>query len=200
MAFDREPIFWTSTRPGYNNVDRERVTNVNGKRIVERVPQRGHQGDYENRRLAKGQRYITAVRHEGHVVSVVMTNGAAHMDPNTEFGLYQKAKMAHLGWYPIGGCPLAALANGNMMPGHFTDQSLLKDVPCPPSSCSEAKPCRHAIAERDARRKENSEAAKEVESKFVDPTTRMIDANREQSTELANIIAKALAGKDSAKK
>ena len=61
----RPPIFWTSTIPGYNDADRQRVRFDDGERIVERIPQRAHIGDYENRKRAPGVRSVRVVRHDG---------------------------------------------------------------------------------------------------------------------------------------
>ena len=141
---EREAIFWTSTSAGYNTRDREKSRMEGGRKVVEKVPQRGHQGDYESRRPARGVRYITVVRHEGHRVSLVLTSAAAHLDHNTPQGQYQLAKAKHHGWYQIGQCPCALLVTGGMLPEHFVDKKVAKDKPCEHGVYSGAKPCRHA--------------------------------------------------------
>lgn len=189
----REPVFWTSTLPGYNDRDRQKVRFENGKKIVERIPQRGHMGDYENRRPARGTRSIRTVRHDGHVIDHVLTSGAAHLDPTTPQGQYQLAKGRHFGWYPIGSCPLAMLAIGNVQKDHFHDQTLLADQPCPPGSCNENKPCKHALAELEARRKTRAVEAAELQARFRDPAEKMVDAQREQTAALTSTIREVLA-------
>lgn len=197
---EREPCFWTSTRPGYNSKDRELVSFVDGKRIVERVPQRGHQGDYEDRRPARGIRSVRTVRSDGHTVHMVLTNGAAHLDHTTQFGQYQNAKAEHLGWYPVGSCPLARLANGQLQPQHFRVQSMLKETPCAPKSYSEKSPCKHSIAEELARKAAwaSGEMA-ELEHKFKNSSDKLAEAQRDQTSALVGAITAAMAAKDSKK-
>lgn len=189
----REPVFWTSTLPGYNDRDRTRVRFEAGKKIVERIPQRGHMGDYENRRPARGVRSVRTVRHDGHVIDHVLTCGAAHLDHTTSYGQYQQAKGRHFGWYPLASCPIALLAIGSIQRDHFHDQSLLGDQPCPPGSCSEKSPCKHALAELEARRKTRAIEAADLQARFRDPAEKMVDAQREQTTALTNTIREVLA-------
>lgn len=197
--FDREPIFWTSTRPGYNKRDRERVSFVDGEQRVERVPQRGHQGDYENRRPARGVRSVRVVRHEGHIIEMVVTNGAAHLDPHTEWGQYQFAKARFHGWFQLGSCPLARVAAGELSPSHFRAQSILKDRPCAPGTCSEKEPCKHALAEIEARRAAQAKANAELERKYAGAAERQIEAQREQTAALVEALTSALGPKEPAK-
>lgn len=190
--FDREPIFWTSTKPGYNTKDRERVRNENGRRIVERIPQRGHQGDYENRRPAQGVRSVRVVCHDGNTVDSTLTSAAAHLDHTTPQGQYVMAKWRHFGWFPLGNCPLALLGVGQLQIGHFRDQSIVSESPCPPNSCNTANPCKHALAELAARRSAQRAEALEVESKYVDPTQKILDGQRDNTAELGKIISQAI--------
>lgn len=180
---DREPIFWSTTQSGYNTKDRERDIVVAGRRIKERFPQRGHDGDYEDKKLARhaNQRFVRVVRHEGHITPLVLTNAAAHLDTNTDFAGYQKAKMRHFGWFALGMCPLALLAMGDLSTDHFADQSLVKQAPCAPRTYSEAEPCPHCKAETTARRALNAEIELERNASYKDSTEKLIDAQREQT-------------------
>jgi hypothetical protein len=193
--FERETIFWTSTRPGYNDRDRQKVTFVDGKRVVERVPQRGHQGDYENRRPARGIRSVDVVRHDGHRVHCCVTNGAAHLDDNTEWAQYMRAKWRYFGWYPIGSCPLALVLTGTMRKSHFVDQSLLSERPCEHGTFSVDKPCKHALAEWRARQKQQAAVMDEVEKNFRDPNEKIVDATREQTQAIVGAVTAALKGR-----
>jgi hypothetical protein len=187
-----EAIFWTSTTPGYNTRDREREHVVAGKRIKERFPQHGHEGSYDSRKRARGQRFIRVVRHDGHVVPLVLTNAAAHLDPTTPFGNYQRAKMRHLGWFPLGSCPLAMLATSQVTPEQFVNQAMLKDAPCAPGSYTEAKPCPHCAAETVARQKAHAEFEVGEMAKFKDPTEKLVEAGREQTQAIVGAITDAL--------
>jgi hypothetical protein len=189
----REPVFWTSTLPGYNDRDRHRVRFENGKKLVERIPQRGHMGDYENRRPARGIRSVRVIRHDGHLVDSVLTNGAAHLDHTTSYGQYMQAKWRFFGWIPLGSCPLALLAIGSIERDHLHDQSILADQPCAPGSCSEKDPCKHATAELAARRKSRATETSELQARFRDPAEKMVDAQREQTAALTSVIADVLA-------
>jgi hypothetical protein len=194
--FEREPIFWTSTRPGYNQRDREIVRFEDGRRIVEKVPQRGHQGDYENRktdsRCARA-RWLHVVTDKGNWIRMVLTNAAAHFDANTDWGQYQRAKARYFGWFPVWSCPLALLSTGELKRGQIVDRSLLEQKPCEPGSYSEQKPCPHCVSETDARRARH--AADEVEryKNYVDATEKTISANRQDMREQTETLAKAIA-------
>jgi hypothetical protein len=190
--FYREPIFWTSTVPGYNTADRERRTIRDGKEVVERVPQIGHQGDYEHKSLAQGIRYIEVVRHEGHIINQVLTNAAAHLDINTGWFQQQRGKALYWGWYPIATCPVALLRTGELQPRHIKDASLLNAQPCEHGTYDREHRCPHSISEQAARSKWWATAEAERVAAYKDPTDRMIEAGREQSRELANVVADAI--------
>jgi hypothetical protein len=194
--FEREPIFWTSTKPGYNDKDRTRVRFENGKRIVERVPQRGHQGDYENRRPARGIRSVRVVRHDGHVVDSVLTSGAAHLDHSTPQGQYIQAKWRHFGWFPLGSCPLAMMLSGQIQRDHLHmlqhNPAFADLTPCAHGVAKESDPCPHALAELEARRASRRADAKQVEATFADREQRLLDAQRDNNRELGQIIADAI--------
>jgi hypothetical protein len=195
--FDREPILWCS-RPGHNR-EREIVRFENGKRIIEKIPQRGHQGDYENRRIDRrcaAARWIHVVRHDGFAVRMLLTNGAAGMDPNDSWGQYQKAKARYFGWFPIGSCPLALVATGDIKASQLVDRSLIGQKACEPGSYSEATPCPHCLSEHRARIGAHADAETERYKNFQDVHEKQIDAHRadmrEQTQALTTAIAAAL--------
>jgi hypothetical protein len=191
--FYREPIFWSSTVPGYNTSDRERRSiGPDGREIVERVPQIGHQGDYENKKVASGVRYIEVVRHEGHVVALCLTNAAAHLDPSTGWGQQQRGKAHHFGWFPIGLCPVALLGTGELQAHHVKDRSLLDAEPCKPGTYGRENRCPHNIAEQVARSKFWGMAEAERAKAYKDPTDRLIEANQQQQREFAQTLAEAI--------
>jgi hypothetical protein len=155
--FHREPTFYTTTNAeviGYNKPDRESVVMRGGTAVRIKHPQAGHQGDYDApiRMRAEGYRYITVVNSVGNVIFYTLTNGAADMNPNSEYALDRKQKARFHGWYRLGQCPVALLRAGEMHAGHFADESLLKAQPCQAGEHSLERPCKHALAEQAARR------------------------------------------------
>lgn len=203
---DREPIFWTSVRPGYNDADRQRPMMVDGKRVLEKFPQHGHVGDYDNKKRAGGQRFVYMIRHDGHEAAIVLTNAAAHLDPNTPYGQYVRMKARFLGWFGVADCPVAMLMICRMQPHHFVDKTLLDARPCN-TQHTRAEPCPHAIAEKAARVAQNNRIAAEREVAYKDANGKLIEAgaaqtaaiiegNLEATRELGKILASAIAQRD----
>lgn len=194
----------------YNRADRERPFMKGGKRLVERVPQSGHTGDYTDRRKAPGVRYVTMVRHDGNTISFVLTCGASHMDANSDYGKLMQAKARFLGWYGPEQCPVAMYVAGQLDENHFADASLLKATPCNRSK-GEKGPCEHSIAEKAARMAVHNESQKQIEIDNKDKATTLqekaIAAQREQTEamvqsnrELAAAIGAGLATASKGKK
>lgn len=187
---NREPIFWTTTTPGYNASDRERrvwVDDVlpNGKKIrkqaTEKFPQRGHLGDYETRFQAPGERWMLVVRHDGHEVRAVLTNGAAHMDSATGYGQYVRAKARALGWYDPRQCPCALLATGGLQPEHIVSEEVKAAEPCRPGAYDPKKErCPHSIAEKAARMAATKEIQDQREIAFKTKEDKLLEVMREQ--------------------
>lgn len=195
MSIEREPIFWTSTNAGANQRERERVRFEGGEKIVERVPQRGHQGDYEDKRPAKGVRSVRVVRIDGHSVDHHLTTAAAMLDPTTSMGQYQVAKMRHLGWFPIGRCPCALLTTGELQAGHIVDQKVAKDRPCDPGTYNEKKPCKHSLAEQLARQSLHGTKEAKRMAGFKDPTAQLVESSQAQTAAIVGAITDALGSK-----
>ena len=189
----REPCFWSmtpSSNPGYNLQDRERwITAADGSKRKEKFPQRGHQGDYEDRRPARGVRSITMVRHDGHQDEVVLTNAAAHLDHTTPYGQYVLMKARHLGWFSPGSCPAALIAAGELSPYSFIAPGIADATPCARGTYSLEKPCQHAIAETAARVVKNTaeNAARVAANKSV------AEQSAESQKMMAETVAQALA-------
>lgn len=200
---DREPIFWTSSRAGYNDADRQNTRMVGGKRVLEKFPQHGHVGDYDNKQKAGGQRFVYMIRHDGHEVAVCLTNAAAHLDPNSAYGQYVRMKARFLGWFGVADCPVAMLMIGRMHGDHFADKRLLDARPCTSHDHTRAKPCPHAIAEKAARVEQHNIAEAERNASYKDANDKMIEAqnaqtaaiiegNRRATEQLATTLAAAM--------
>lgn len=167
---NHEPIFWTSTQPNYSDKDRVKESMIDGKRVRERIPQRGHVGEYDNYTMAPGVRFIRVIRHDGHIVDSVLTNGAAHMDPHSAYGQYIQAQHRHFGWFGAGECPCALVASGRFSRECLVHPANRDAQPCEPGSYSGQKPCPHTVAELRARREQHNGlmAEKEASSKSKD--------------------------------
>lgn len=196
--FEREPCFWTSTTPGYNTKDRQRTFMKDGVKVTERFPQRGHAGDYEDRRKAQGTRFVRLIDHHGHEIFHTLTNAAAHLDHTAPFGQYMMAKARYLGWFMPGSCPCAALATGELKASHIVDKSLLKAQACTVGSYSYENQCPHSVSERLARQKQNKTvqdkrelAMKGADVRNLEATQAMTEKVAEAVTALAEARAKA---------
>lgn len=182
---NREPIFWTTTTPGFNDSDRARTIMVEGKRRTEKFPQRGHVGDYDDRKIAPGDRWMLVVRHDGHEVRAVLTNGAAHMDTATAYAQYVRVKGHRLGWYNPGQCPCALIATKELSKDAVVSDEVRNGTPCPPSSYSLKNRCPHSSAEQAARQAVHKAVQDERELAFKSKEDKILDAMREQTAALA---------------
>lgn len=189
---DREPCFWTTTQPGFNTPHRERQVMVDGRRVREKFPQRGHQGDYDDLRPARGIRSVLMIRHDGHTVQVALTNAAAHLDHTTPWGQYQLMKARSLGWFQPSQCPCALLLTGELTREHIVQVEILNSRPCDPGTYSVKAPCPHVLAERAARTAQHNRDEAERLASFRDQGEKIIDAQRAQTAELVGAITAAL--------
>lgn len=186
--FEREPCFWTSTSPGYNTRDRQRTFMKDGKRVTERHPQRGHAGDYEDRRRAEGTRFVRLIDHHGHEIFHTLTNAAAHLDHTAPFGQYQMAKARALGWFMPGQCPCALLATGELTRDHIVSDEVRKGHACAPGSYNYENQCAHSKAERAARAAQNKAIQDERESKMKGTSQKHLEATQEMTATVAAAV------------
>lgn len=189
------PIFWTTTEPNYNDRDRHKRYMKNGKRVVEKVPQSGHVGGYADRKRAPGLRYIKMINSVGNEVSVVLTNGAAHMDPNTPYGQYVKRKARALAWFGIGECPCALIATAEVNVDGFMTEECRTGEPCKAGSFGGKDldgMCQHAKAERAARQLAQAELEAERAEKMKGKEDRILELLSQQVMGAADREAKIM--------
>ncbi len=186
--FNREPCFWTSTSPGYNTQDRQRTLMRDGKMVTERFPQRGHAGDYEDRRVASGTRYLRLIDHHGFEIYHCLTNAAAHLDHTAPYGQYAMAKARHLGWYMPGACPCALLTTGELTQDHLVSEDVRRGTPCAPGSYSYERPCPHSKAERAARAAQNKAIQDAREVTMKDSSTKHLEATQALTERLVETL------------
>lgn len=183
-AMEEDPIFWTSTRPGYNDRDRERVYMKAGRRVREKIPQTGHIGEPRSKRKAPGLRFLYMIRHDGHEGAIVLTNAAAHLDPNTGWGQYQLMKARFLGWFASGDCPAALLGTGRLKPDHIVNKSIIGQLPCEQGTYDRDNPCKHTKLEQAARREQNAEDDRVMAIQYKDQGQKMLEAQAEQTKQI----------------
>ncbi len=161
-----------------------------GHKVTERHPQRGHQGDYENRLKAQGTRYIRVVDHHGHEIFHTLTNAAAHLDHTAPFGQYMMQKGRFLGWFMPGQCPCALLSTGEMSPDHIMAREILSQPPCPPGSYSYENQCAHSKAERKARQDANAAIGRKRELAMKGDATLNLEATQAMTRTVTEAVTK----------
>jgi hypothetical protein len=203
---DHEPIFWQTTKTStadYRGAQRlvrkdgELVYDELGNPVRERHPAIGHDGSshYKNPTpdaRCRAQRFRTVVRHDGNVVFQTMLTAAA-ADPNDEYVKYQNAKARFYGWFPLGSCPCALLANSELTPNQIVDKSILEASPCPPRSYDVNKPCPHALSEREARLARHLRNEGIRGEKFRSEAEKLMGQTREANEKLAKDVAQNVA-------
>ncbi|HEY1813011.1 MAG TPA: hypothetical protein VGG74_11760 [Kofleriaceae bacterium] len=196
--FEREPIFWTTTKPGYNDADRQSSRMVDGRRVVEKFPQHGHVGDYDNPQKAPGQRFIYVITDAGHEIPMCLTNGASHLDSNGPYAQYVRRKARFLGWFPPAACPAALLQVGELDADRIVDKSILDAKPClPDPNRNRFNPCPHSRAEKVARMKQHEADERERLANYKDNGQRLIEAQRDQTQALVEALQTAIADRES---
>lgn len=170
-------IHWSRVRPVSHDADptkHQRGSNTrmrtdeNGRRVQERKPALSHQGDDYDRPTVHPQaerRYVDVVTHDGNEVALLLTNAASHLDTNTEYAGYQRAKARYFGWFPLDECPVRLIKSRYLRRDLVVDPSLLTANVC--RGPVPASGCQHAIAERDARRARKRGEMAELDESFV---------------------------------
>lgn len=182
---NREPIFWTTTGVDYNKFDRERPSFADGEPRIERFPQTGHIGDYENKVVAQGQRFVWVCRGDGNVVALVMTNAAAHLDTNTAFATWQRRKCYALGWFAAAGCVAKLVQTGELGRKQLAAPLERDVVPCE-GGHSLHEPCAHTAREIDARRARNKSHNDARMAKFKTEADALLEETRKTNAHLAD--------------
>jgi hypothetical protein len=186
--FKREACFWTSTSPGYNTRDRQRTFMKDGKKVTEKFPQRGHAGDYEDRRRADGTRYVRLIDHHGHEIFHTLTNAAAHLDHTAPFGQYMMGKARAFGWFMPGHCPCALLATGELSTDHIVSGDVRKGTACQPGSYSYENQCQHSKAERAARMGITAKSHEDREAKMKGNSEKHLEATHAMTAKVAEAV------------
>ncbi len=164
--------------------------------LVERVPAKGYIGnDLTNMRPMPGNRSITMVRHDGHIVDIPLSTGASVAVRDNEYKSDRLRKARYLGWFAVGCCPLAETYRG-LKKQHLLAKEAREGEPCKDHEVGTDEtgqrlpPCPHWLAEVAARR-----ARKVAENRKENASYRDEDAKR---TEALTTLVEHLVDKDKA--
>lgn len=171
MALESNPsaaICWAerATRPENRNFVAFKWDEATGTRvpsrdpktnavILERRPLQAHRGNnLTGVQVASDIKpTMKVLRQEGVIADVKISNGPAHeVDDSDRYALYQRTKGRAFGWIPVGECPAAMVAFGQVEP-HLVIADAAKDgQPCKREVLGvHNAPCRHFWAELHAR-------------------------------------------------
>ncbi len=165
-----------------------------GARVFEKIPQRAHVGgDYDNPIPSKHVTWLHMLRHDGHEVRVKLTNAAADLDTDASFARERRAKARYFGWLLVGVCPLTQVAAGDVQKGQLMAKEIRDARPCERGACSEARPCAHYTAERQARRALQAKETSRLEKSNRSEAEKLISAQQEQTKEIVTGVAGELA-------
>jgi hypothetical protein len=179
-----------------------------GLPVREKVPQRAHDGNstnYDNPPLARMQRWMHVLRHDGHVVRMVINMAAADIEGADFVGRERRAKALFFGWIPVGMCPFAMLASGQLRPQQVVmlgggDQAQIEDAAraararaCDPRTCSESRPCEHYIAEERARKDRQKRKQAKTDAGFQSEADRLLKGQEQQTEKIVTGVSEAMA-------
>ena len=171
-----------------------------GQRLFEKIPQRGHVGgDADNPIASRHARWMHVLRHDGHVVRMVMTCAAADLDMASLWTQERRAKARFFGWIPVGQCPLAMLLTGDIQKGQLIAKENRGAAPCAHGSYGETKPCVHYRAEEAARKELQRKKTAQADKRNQSEADRLVASQADQTKEIVGAITEALGGKKKAK-
>lgn len=212
-----EPILWA------NKVARQRIRQAKqynretdtlepivdeetGEPVMEQVPLRGHSGEVldpirQQVPLVRLPRWVHFLKHCGTEARVPITNCAGQADPDTKYRKFIEAKAKHFGWIPVGTCPIAMVYEGKLRPNQIVAKGLLKiskdgkvtATPTEYGAYSELKPAETYIIERDARRERKRKVQAKRDKQFQGDVEKQLEAQRQQTSEIASAVATAVA-------
>jgi len=202
-----EPILWAHAAESARKIPAKKFNPATGQveqqfdpetgePLFEKIPQRAHDGDsdYKKPALIRGVTWIEYLRHDGHVVRVKLTNGAAHLDTDTNYAKEKLAKARFFGWIRKGHCPLALVDMGEIKVNHIASESVRDGKRCAAGSFGEAKWCEHYIAEEAARkvRRQKAQAKRDLQTESAEQ--KLLRGQQEQTKEIVQGLADALRG------
>ncbi len=197
----RRARVWDEKTQAYITPKYEKGHAKAGRPMIERLPALGHDGtDIHNMRKMRGvKRYTTYLRHDGHEVSIPLTNAAAHVPAeDTSYARDRQLKARHLGWVEQGKCPLIMLASGDLLPEQIESSELMAKgaAPCHPKDVGADKPpCEHYLAEQRARRLKNDQRTAEREAAHESEQAKHTKALEVMTSKVADAVVVAMAGK-----
>jgi hypothetical protein len=184
-----EPILWV------NKARRKVTIRVDNEEREERFPQRGHTGssDYDKPTEATFKRWERYIKACGTDARVPVTNAAAHLDDQSEYGRMIRAKAKTLGWIPVGLCPCAMIMTGALNARLVVDPDVRKGKPCQPGSYAIDKPCPHLVAEQKARRAAHAIREQKRAIALKGDVEKLLEGQQEQTKQLVDAVSTAIA-------
>lgn len=176
------------------------VDEETGLPVRERVPQRAHEASsgYSEPRVARHQRTLYVLQHDGTIAHVPTTMGAGDIDGADHVGKYIRAKARHFGWLPVGQCPLRAVAAGTVQPHQLRDADLRASATdgtgkaCQ-GSYGEERWCPHFVAEDRARKELNAKIQAKRAAAHQSEADKLIRAGQQQTKDIVSGVANVLA-------
>lgn len=221
LNINREPVCWANdvengapgsrTRWAYKWAKGEdgqwrRVPSLNshGEHLMERIPQAASIGTpIEGLKAANIRSHVRVLRHDGVIADVRITQGAAH-DPVAEGDESYKHYMLgmkgrKLGWIPVGSCPGAMALSVDdrgreaLPSGAILARSILDGNPCLPGQVGiRNPPCRHFVAEWDARlTAAANRSARDLEA-FKTDEAKLLEQQAKQQTQNSDNLNRTL--------
>lgn len=175
------------------------VDDETGQPVRERVPQRAHDpaGGYDAPRLARMSRWLHVCTQQGNTVRVPISMAAADAEGTDHYGKMVRAKAQHLGWLPVGQCPLRLLAAGAVQRHQLVDPALREAASKNAAPCSgqhgEERPCPHYLAEETARKAAQARRQAKVDAAYKTDADKVIASNQQQTRDIVSGVAGALA-------
>jgi hypothetical protein len=201
----RQARVWDEKLQAYVTPKYEKGHAKAGRPMIERLPALGHDGtDIHNMRKMRGvKRYSTFLRHDGHEVSIPLTNAAAHVPAeDTSYARDRYLKARHFGWIEQGKCPLIMVASGDLLPELVESADLMAKgaQPCHPADIGADKPpCEHYLAEKRARKLKNDQRHSEREAAHESEQAKHTKALETMTAKVADAVVASMAGKPEAK-
>jgi hypothetical protein len=214
----REPVLWCAAAKSQRTIPARRwnpetqqmesvIDIETGLPVIEKIPQRPHDGDSppDKPTFANLRRWIHVLRHDGHVVRMPINMAAADVEGLDFVGRERRAKARHYGWIPVGMCPLALLAAGDLRPQQLAMLGVaepetierkareLRVEACDPRKCGEVSPCPHYLQEEKARKERQNRRQAKINAAFQSEADKLLKGQQQQTSEIVAGVSKVMA-------
>lgn len=214
---NKEPVCWANEAPNTRQRHafkwekgedgqwrRVQSRNAQGEALMERIPQGAQFGTpIAGLTPAPIRSHVRVLRHDGVIADVRINQGAAHdsaMYGDTSYEHYMMGlKGRKLGWIRMGQCP-AAMALTSDERGPLLPRSaiaagdvVLDGKPCPAEHVGRNNPpCRHFIAEQEARMKRAKAQGERDAAIFKSDEAKLLEGQQKIANEQTAAIGTAI--------